>query len=337
MTPVERALSALRPLLSERLMERIRNNLPSRKPQLWERLPHALLRRAELAWRARFDSRSAARSVIVSLPGVGAVMELAPRGGILDLTVFLFGVWEISCTRFVQSVLEPGMTVIDVGANSGYYTLLAARLVGSRGHVHAFEPVAGPFERLRRNLALNGVRNATIKRAAVASSWGRATVYPSAVDNNDGLGSLLPGHGRSAVGQKVPVISLDQVVSEFREGQVHLIKVDVEGAEAQVFAGARTLLGSPNAPVLLFESFDVAPVIKSLVRFGYEVRHLHYSLATGLEFPRVGDAFDNLFSAYEAPNYVALKPSGRLGSFQEFSTRSKRRIPTVLRLLATLA
>ncbi len=337
MTPIERALGVLRPVLGDRVAELIRTNLPSRKPQLWERLPRTLFRRAELAWRARFDSRSPARSVIVSLPGIDALMELAPRDSILDLTVFLFGVWEISGTRFVQSVLEPGMTVIDVGANSGYYTLLASHLVGNQGHVYAFEPLPGPVEGLTRNVELNGFRNVTIKRVALGSGEGQSILYPSVVENNDGLGSLLPGPDRSVVGVEVPMISLDHVVEELPDRQVNLIKVDVEGSEAEVFTGARTILSSPDAPLLLFESFDVCPIIESLARFGYEVRHVHYSLRKGLEFPQVGQVFDNLFAAYEAPNYVALKPYGQLGSFEQISSRSKHRLPALPRLLAALA
>ncbi len=337
MTPVERILDLLRPVLSERLAERIRANLPSRKPQLWERFPRALFKRAELAWQSRFERRTRGRTVIVRLPEFEVLMELAPRDRAIDLPLFLFGVYEISGTRFLQGVLEPGMTVFDVGANSGYYSLIAARLVGSQGHVYAFEPVAGPFDKLRRNLALNYFRNVTICQAAVASRLGRSIVYPSAIENNDGLGSLLPGPDRSVAGEEVPVISLDDLVAELPDKRVHLIKVDVEGTEAKVFAGARTILSSPNAPALLFESFHVGPIIELLANVGYEVRHVHYSLQNGLKFPRVGEAFENTFALNEAPNYVALNPNGGFESFQEISTRSNHRVPGLLHLLAALA
>jgi FkbM family methyltransferase len=337
MTPIERMLSVLRPMLGNHLAERIRANLPSRKPQLWERLSRALLRRAEVSWRSRFDRSWPSSPAIVSLSQFDVLMELAYENHFIGLPLFVFGVYEISGTRFLQAVLDSGMSVIDVGANSGYYSLIAARLVGSRGCVHAFEPAAGPFERLRRNLALNGFRNVTISRAAVSSGPGRAVVYPSAVKNNDGLGSLLPGSDRSVQGEEVPVITLDHVVEQFPGRRVDLIKVDVEGSEGEVFDGGRALLDSSGAPALLFESFDVHPIIKSLEMFGYEVRHVHYSLRNGLEFPRVGESFDNLFAAYEAPNYVALKPGGPLPTFHEISTRSKGRVPKLLRLLAALA
>jgi FkbM family methyltransferase len=337
MTPVERALKVLRPVLGERTVERIRVNLPSRKPQLWEQFARALFKRTELAWRDWFDPNWSSRLVIAKLPEFEVVMELALRNRAVDLPVFQFGIYEISSTRFLQGVLKPGMTVVDVGANSGYYSLIAARLVGSEGHVYAFEPVAGPFEKLRRNVALNGFRNVTIIQSAVASGMGRSIVYPSLVKHNDGLGSLLPGPDRSTTGESIPVVSLDHVVKRLVGRRVHVIKVDVEGNEAEVFLGARSLLSMPDGPALLFESFDVDPIVASLGGFGYEVRHVHYSLKNGLEFPRVGDPFDNLFAAYEAPNYVAVKPNGQFGSFEELSRRNHHMVPWLLRLLAQLA
>lgn len=264
-------------------------------------------------------------------------MELSPKDRILDLAIFLYGVWEISSTRFVQQILKPGMTFIDVGANSGYYSLLAAGLVGPQGHVHAFEPVAGPFERLRRNLELNRLHNVTIARAAVASEPGDAIVYPSAVKNNDGLGSLEPGPEREVTGDLVPKVSIDHMFGALRMKRVDFIKVDVEGGESQVFDGAHHVLGSPEAPALLFESFDVRPMVESMAIFGYEVRHVHYSLDKGLEFPRVGEVFDNHSSGYDAPNYCAIKVPGRWGTFDEISRGSKYRLRTPLRILAALA
>src|SRR5690349_19484187 len=97
----------LRPFLGNRVAERIRTNLPSRKPQLWERLPRTLFRRAEVALRTRFDRRWPGRPVIVSLPEFDVSMELAMQNRSIDLALFLFGVYEISGTRFLQGVLKP--------------------------------------------------------------------------------------------------------------------------------------------------------------------------------------------------------------------------------------
>jgi FkbM family methyltransferase len=274
--------------------------------------------------------------VIVSLPEFDVLLELSLKNRFLDPSLFVFGIYEISGTRFVQRLLKSGMRFVDVGANSGYYSLIAARLVGVEGHVHAFEPADGPFRKLRRNVQLNGFQNITIYRTAVASTAGHSILHPSADENNDGLGSLIPASNRSTQGEKVPVTTLDHL-ADVLSAPVDLIKIDVEGGEDKVLAGAWTLLSSRDAPALLFESFDVSSVIGSLEELGYEVRHVHYSLRNGLEFPRVGESFDNLFVRYEAPNYVALKPRGRLGSFLEISGRNSGALSNALTVLAALA
>jgi len=275
--------------------------------------------------------------VITTLPEFDIRMELVLAHSFVDVTVHRYGVYELSGTRFFQNMLQPGMTVIDVGANSGYYSIIAARLVGSHGHVHGFEPLAGPLEKFKRNVEINDFHNITIYQRAVGRRNGDCLVFPSNAENNDGLGSILPGHGRSDVPERAEMTSLDSFLSEVPTRKVDLIKVDVEGSEGEVFAGAKNLLASPQGPAIMFESFDISPIVESLGRYGYEVRHLHYSLRNGLEFPQVGDAFENLYAAYEAPNYVALKTSDRFGTFEEISQRSKRALSGLLKMLASVA
>jgi hypothetical protein len=132
-------------------------------------------------------------------------------------------------------------------------------------------------------------------------------------------------------------VCLDDWVGELPGRSAHLIKVDVEGAEEEVFAGARGVLSRQDGPALLFESFKVAQISELLAKAGYEVRRVHYSLGMGLTFPRVDEAFDDLYAAYEPPNYVALKTGGQFPSFEEISLRSKRRVTTLSRLLSALA
>src|SRR5947208_16784122 len=94
MTPVERALVVLRRVLGDRLARRVRANLPSRKPQLWEELPRALFRRVAFGWQTRFDRSWTGRRVIVTLPEFDVVMELVLRNQFVGLALFLYGVRE---------------------------------------------------------------------------------------------------------------------------------------------------------------------------------------------------------------------------------------------------
>ncbi len=90
--------------------------------------------------------------------------------------------------------------------------------------------------------------------------------------------------------------------------------MDIEGAELDVLEGGERLLAGSDAPALLFESFDVTRLLPTLLRFGYHVRRLHYTLADGLALPDALAPLDSLFAAYESPNYFASKDSGLFDS-----------------------
>jgi Met-10+ like-protein len=73
----------------------------------------------------------------------------------IDFTIYLFGAWEGSTVRSYQKVIQPGMVVLDIGANVGAHTLPLAQLVGPAGQVYSFEPTLYAFEKLQKNLSLN--------------------------------------------------------------------------------------------------------------------------------------------------------------------------------------
>src|SRR5262249_44198555 len=160
-------------------------------------------------------------------------------------------------------------TFVDVGANIGYYTLVAARIVGAAGAVYAFEPNAPIRERLERHIALNGLSNVVVSAEAVSAETGEIGFYASVNPENQGSSSLLPGEGLGAE-QIVPAVALDDLVARHRR-RFDLLKMDVEGAELQLFAGGKSLLASAHAPALLFESTHLAPALDLLRGHGYQV------------------------------------------------------------------
>jgi FkbM family methyltransferase len=164
---------------------------------------------------------------------------------------FLLGaVKEDATTEYMKSIIQPGMTFVDVGANIGYFTLLAA----SQGaHVVAYEPTRAVFERLRENVALNGFDDVTVVNAAVAEKRGTLTLYES---TNDPEANNLFGDGDHPV--EVATICLDDDLAEHGVEKVDLLKVDVEGAEPLVLAGAIRLLRSTAAPTIVMELNPVA-------------------------------------------------------------------------------
>ena len=94
----------------------------------------------------------------------GLTMYLNPRDRVITPSMLAYGTWEPVETSLLLDNLRPGDTVIDVGANVGYYTLLAARKVGPRGKVVAFEPDPESFSFLKRNVKANGFTNVVLEQ-----------------------------------------------------------------------------------------------------------------------------------------------------------------------------
>ena len=189
---------------------------------------------------------------------------------------------EDATTKFIKSFLRPGMTFVDVGANIGYFTLLAASL-GAR--VIAYEPTPAVFERLRQNVALNAFDNVALVNAAVVDQPGLLALYESP---DDPEANNLFGDGNHSV--KVPAVSLDDDLATRGVEKVDLLKIDAEGAEPLVLAGAVKLLGEVPSPAVVIEVNPVslrlanfAPeTISNLLRSsGYRIDELERSLFKG--------------------------------------------------------
>ena len=127
------------------------------------------------------------------------------------------GVWEPHVTAVVRQLLGPGDVFVDVGANIGYFTLLGARLVGSRGRVHALEPSARAYPELVANIERNGLTNVVPERVAAGATSGEATLQDVVEGSNIGASSLRSDPERGwgvvrAVPVTVPLRMLADVV-----------------------------------------------------------------------------------------------------------------------------
>lgn len=172
-----------------------------------------------------------------------------------------------------DAVLNPEDVLADVGANVGLYTLWGARRVGPGGVVHAFEPHPVTCRRLARNLGRNGFENVNVVPAAVGAEAGEVTLFEVPRDS----GQTSRYAPRAGGIRRVPEITLDGYFEGRRTPR--LVKIDVEGMEAEVLRGARRLLGSERAPVVVLEANPALlapagtsyPEIKSILATrGYE-------------------------------------------------------------------
>jgi FkbM family methyltransferase len=174
------------------------------------------------------------------------------RGNTRDLVqrwIYVFGVWEPDLTAWLRDRLSPGATVVDVGANVGYYTTLAANAVGPDGTVVAIECLPSTAKILRDNIALNQLDNVAVHALAVGEEAGAAPVYSGGVDNTGAASTN--GHGVAEA--TVPVQTLDEILRAHPAERISFIKIDVEGDELKVLRGARRTLQAlqPGAAVLV--------------------------------------------------------------------------------------
>jgi len=179
--------------------------------------------------------------------------------------------------NFVERLLRPGMTVLDLGAHHGLYSLLAAKCVGRNGKVIAFEPSPRERKRLERHLRLNRAANVSVQSYALGAEAGEAELY-LVQNGQDGCNSLRP----PAVLEPVSTIAVesrrvDEELKRLHVGHIDFIKLDVEGAELGVLQGANELLSGPSRPAILAEVQDLRTQ-----PWGYAARDIiHFLLQKG--------------------------------------------------------
>ena len=169
----------------------------------------------------------------------------------------MHGSFEDGETRFVRKFLRPGMTVVDVGAHHGLYTLLASKGVGRRGKVIAFEPSMRERRRLLSHLRVNACWNVVVEECALGDETGEADLFVVR-GWQDWCNSLRPPAVEERTETiRVRVETLDDALWRLQVNAVDFIKLDAEGAELGVLRGARELLRGASRPVILAEVQDL--------------------------------------------------------------------------------
>src|SRR5437867_3613768 len=171
-----------------------------------------------------------------------------------------YDAWEEDELNILTLVLSTGDVMIDVGAYVGLFALVAAKAVaGNGGEVHAFEPVPDNYDRLVRNIALNGLANVTPNRLALGETSGHISL---AIDPSmdESSGQHASGCFTAAkIGNPVRQIdaqleALDSYCARrLRDRPIRLIKIDVEGADPSVLLGMQSILSSRRADFILLE------------------------------------------------------------------------------------
>jgi FkbM family methyltransferase len=186
------------------------------------------------------------------------------------------GTWEPQVTAAFRALLGPGDVCVDVGANIGYYTLLAANLVGETGHVYALEPAAGTHAELVSNVKLNRISNVTALQVAAGDAAGEAVF-----DDRSNTGSIKPSLGGSAEqGTRAQVRTVASLIPAADVSRLRLVKIDVEGHEVAVLRGLTPLFeaGARSAVLVELHAGVVEEAVALLMQLGVQYRLKTYNI-----------------------------------------------------------
>jgi len=208
---------------------------------------------------------------------------LVVPGEQVSQAVYVSGLYEPSTSCVLRQILHEGHTFVDVGANVGLFTMLASRWVGRSGRVIAFEPSGREFARLRHHVDHNALSNVLALQTAAGDCAGTAVLHVADA-RYSGLNTIenrfMYDDVVEACREVVPVVEIDDVVRRHGVPRVHAMKIDVEGAEHKVIAGARQTIAR-DLPVLILEVAGAAQEPRHQGRTSVEafLRSLGYGFA----------------------------------------------------------
>jgi len=207
--------------------------------------------------------------------------------------IYFFGCYEVEKTEtaFWKKFVKDDFIILDIGANVGYYSLMAAKRA-INGTIYAFEPVSTTYDKLKRNIALNNFLNIKPQNLAVSTHSGFIDIYV-ADNKNTGTSSITKHIHFNGSKERVKTTSIDEFVLEQHITRTDLIKIDVEGAEMLVLEGMRNTLLNFN-PMVMVELID-----ERLVSAGSSLKEAY-------------DFFDALgYKSYKLNRRLELVPSDK--------------------------
>lgn len=226
------------------------HSLLTRVPRPWVDQLAKASRRVPLLHRVR-------GSIVASLKDRDGVVASGPSRGLRfnpgqSDSRFLLGTFEPALQELFVNCLRPGDTCYDVGANVGFFSILAAREVGPAGYVHCFEPLPANADQISHNAKLNGFEQITVHQVALSDVDSMTSFRISSVPTFGAL-SDAPMSVDQQIGEiQVRVRRLDDLVKEAGLPGPHLVKADIEGSEVSFLAGAEETIRR-HRPLLLIE------------------------------------------------------------------------------------
>lgn len=211
----------------------------------------------------------------------------------LALWLWKFGLLENYMANTLQSLCMPGMHIVDVGANIGFYTLLFSRLTGGSGKVWAFEPGPKNLFTLQKNIAANACTNIIVVDGGVSNFSSEGRLYLS--EHHHGDHRIFQDGARQSI--PIKLYSLDEYFTQSE--RIDLIKLDIQGSEGLALKGMRRILAENTGLIVVFEfwpiglsklGIDPARLLLDLFELNYRIqvideraKQLHDLEAPGLK------------------------------------------------------
>jgi FkbM family methyltransferase len=213
----------------------------------------------------------------VILSGAGRGMRFDPTGG--NLRYILGPIIPYEENTLVR-YLQRGAVFYDIGANIGFYALIAARTVGDTGKVYAFEPIQELTETIQKNARLNKINHLTVVNKGVGEQTGTMQLMVSDIPEISRVvqGEGVPVNGDGSAYREIPVVSIDDFVFGEKAPPPQVVMIDVEGAEFKVLRGMKRTLRE-HRPVILCENHWILDEMmeycnSDLKEFGYVLQRM---------------------------------------------------------------
>jgi FkbM family methyltransferase len=204
----------------------------------------------------------------------GNIMNLSLQDSGISQELAVYKTHEPISMKMLIGEIKPGMRVVDIGANIGYYALTEAKLVGNKGDVIAIEPVPSNVKMLKSNIAANGYNNIRIYEVAIGPENRSAKMYLS---NKSNLSAMLPNKESTGNYLTVPMVTLDSLLAN--EKQIDYIQMDMEGYEVEAIKGMLGILNRYH-PGIFMEIHspqaggeNAVNLLKQLKSLGYRTKY----------------------------------------------------------------